>query len=387
MNRNEQVREAVLNLLSAMRKADFRGRDPYDALQSPVIVRFTGKNNRLRFYAQQVIKRFPFDTGKLLNIQPQTNPVTLALALQGVLNLERAGIVAQEESKNLQKDLTNRLKSMQSTDFPVACWGYPFDWEARYASIPANYPTVVSTGIVTNALFQAWKATQDEQLAELIIGACRFVTDYLNRTIHKGHVVFSYSPSDREQVLNASGKAVRILAQGYAVSGDESFRTLAADAASAIIELQRPDGSWPYSMRATGGWIDNYHTGYLLDCLNDYSLLCRDNSAQNAVNMGLSFYVHHFFNSDGSPKLFHNLSRPVDCTAAGQSLLTLTRFGKLEAAEKTASYMIENLRNKEGRFYYRKHRFITDKRTFMRWSDAWMLAGLSALVNSQNNIN
>lgn len=382
MNRNEQVREAVHKLLSAMHKADFSGRDPYDALQSPVIHKITGKNKRLRFFAQQVVKRFPFDLGCLLNIQPQTNPVTLALALQSILNLEQAGLIGSEVAKDQQRDLINRLKSLRSTDFPVVCWGYPFDWEARYASIPANYPTVVSTGIVSNALFQIWNATQDEHVSDLITGACHFVMEHLNRTTYQGHVVFSYSPADHEQVLNASGKAVRILAQGYAVSGNESFRTLAADAAAAILELQRPDGSWPYSMRSTGGWIDNYHTGYLLDCLSDYSLLCRDDAAQNAVNKGLSFYVHHFFNSDGSPKLFYNQSRPVDCTAAGQSLLTLTRFGKLEDAGRTASYMIDNLRNSEGRFYYRKHRYITDKRIFMRWSDAWMLAGLSAYINA-----
>ncbi|MFM9056757.1 MAG: hypothetical protein ACKOQY_08755, partial [Bacteroidota bacterium] len=179
MNRNEQVREAVLKLLSAMREVDFRGRDPYYALQSPVVKLFTGGNKRLRFYAQKAVKRFPFDTGCLLNIKPQSNPVTLALTLQSVLSLEQAGMLTPEEGKQLRNDLIKRLKSMRSTAGTSACWGYPFDWEARYASISANYPTVVSTGIVCNALFQVWQATQEEELKELISDAGLFVTEHL----------------------------------------------------------------------------------------------------------------------------------------------------------------------------------------------------------------
>lgn len=140
-------------------------------------------------------------------------------------------------------------------------------------------------------------------------------------------------------------------------------------------------------MRSTGSWIDNYHTAYLIDCLSDYSILCSDGLAQDSANKGLRFYVQHFFNPDGSPKLFHNKTYPVDCTSAGQALLTLSRFGKHQEALKTAGFMIENVRNKQGRFYYRKHRLLTDKRLFMRWSDAWMLAGLSALVNAQTQTN
>lgn len=235
MNRNEKIREAVLSLLSAMRETDFCGRDPYDALLSPVIKRITGKNKRLRFFAQQAIKRFPIDTGCLFNIPGQTNPVTLALALHSILDLEQSNVVDIAMAKPLKEELIARLISAQSPTFREACWGYPFDWEARYASIPANYPTVVSTGIVINALFKAWKTTRDERLKELIIGSCNFVTDHLNRTFEKGHVMFSYSPADHEKVLNASGKAMRILAQGYAVSGNDAYRTLASDAAAALM--------------------------------------------------------------------------------------------------------------------------------------------------------
>jgi hypothetical protein len=115
--------------------------------------------------------------------------------------------------------------------------------------------------------------------------------------------------------------------------------------------------------------------------LHEYALICNDEATLQSVQLGYNFYKDHFFNRNSSPKLYHNKSWPVDCTAAGQSLMTLVRFGAIDQAEATASYMIKNMQKANGHFAYRKYRFLNDNREFMRWSDAWMLAGLSAVLN------
>ena len=54
------------------------------------------------------------------------------------------------------------------------------------------------------------------------------------------------------------------------------------------------------------------------------------------------------------PKFYDKNPFPVDYTSASQSLLTLVRFGDLELAEKVATWMINNMQDKQGYFYSRK---------------------------------
>ena len=83
---------------------------------------------------------------------------------------------------------------------------------------------------------------------------------------------------------------------------------------------------------------------------------------------------------EGIPKYYHNKLYPIDCTAAGQTLLTLCRFGDIDLAEKVVAWMISNMQNADGHFYFRKFRRYTIKTSFMRWSNAWMFAGLAYLL-------
>jgi hypothetical protein len=81
------------------------------------------------------------------------------------------------------------------------------------------------------------------------------------------------------------------------------------------------------------------------------------------------------------PGFYASKAYPADCTAGGQTMLTLTRFGDREDALKVAGWMINNMQSPGGSFYYRKHRYYTVKTSFMRWSDAWMFAALAGLLS------
>ena len=133
-------------------------------------------------------------------------------------------------------------------------------------------------------------------------------------------------------------------------------------------------------MATGGGWSDNYHTGYVLDCLEEYMRLTGDSRHQQSLEKGYAFYKTHFITEEGIPKFYHNSLYPVDCTAAGQTLLTLCRFGDMDLAQRVAAWMIANMQAEDGHFYFRKFRRYTIKTSFMRWSNAWMLAGLAYLL-------
>ena len=50
-----------------------------------------------------------------------------------------------------------------------------------------------------------------------------------------------------------------------------------------VISNQNNDGSWYYGKRSTTEWIDNYHTGYILECLDTYAKIFKDPIADKAV--------------------------------------------------------------------------------------------------------
>jgi hypothetical protein len=374
---------SLKNLVHHIEARNYKGYDPYDALKSPLFrLPLLKQNKQIRFSAQQLVKRFPFNLRPLLAIPEGYNPVTLGLCLQGLVNLAGNGREADRIMKDIPlkiEFLREELVKMIPRGFHGACWGYDFDWEARYTRIPSYQPNIVSTSIIVNALFSAFNLTGDPSFSEMVRSASQFVLLDLNRTVESGMFIFSYSPFDREQVYNASMKAVRLLAQAYKLTGNELFRKEAACAAEFVVAGQKNDGSWGYSLRQTGGWIDNYHTGYVLDCLDDYCRLCSDERFTENIARGYRFYKDHFIGNDGMPRFYSERSWPADCTAGAQTILTLNRFGDIPKALEVAKWMIRNMQNGDGGFYFRKYRYYKIKTNFIRWSDAWMFNAFSDL--------
>lgn len=367
-------------LLSYIERQQYRGYDPYDALTSPLFKLPILRTNKLiRFATQQLVKRLPINVRPLLLVPKGYNPVTLGLCIQGYAYLCQCEPDRKEHHLKKINFLVKELKTMIPRGFSGACWGYDFDWEARHAKIPAYQPTVVATGIITNALFIAYQLTKDEELAKLVVSAAEFVKQDLNRTYDGDKLCFSYSPTDRQQVFNASMKGVRILAQAYSITQDRSLIELAERAVDFVVSAQNPDGSWGYSLAKGGAWTDNYHTGYVLDCLSEYQVLSKQNDLQQCIEKGYSYYVANFIEEDGMPRFYDNRSFPVDCTAASQTILTTLRFGDTELAGRVAQWMVTRMQKKNGSFAFRKYRFYTEKTSFMRWSDAWMFTAMCNL--------
>ena len=381
---NEKLISAIERLQSFIESSQYSGYDPYDALKSPLFRWPVFRSSHaLRFAAQQAVKRSPVNLRRLLFVPKGVNPVTLGLCLQGY-----AALWAGKQPAELTRKaafLMDRLEQLAAKGFHGACWGYDFDWEARYARIPAYQPTVVATGIITNALFLFHQATGDVRAGELCLSAARFVQHDLRQTAGEDDAVcYSYSPFDKQVVFNASMKGVRLLAQAYRLSGDEALRAAARRGAHYVLRHQRRDGSWAYSTSAAGGRTDHYHTGYVLDCLDEYIRCTGDGEAAPALQRGVVFYLEQLFDDTRIPRFDSRHTYPVDSTAAAQALLTLTRFGETVRAAAVAEWMTGHMQDPSGSFYFRKYKGHTEKTPFMRWSNAWMFAGLCTLYRSLN---
>jgi len=381
---DEKILHATGKLQAYIESEKYSGYDPYDGLKSPLFqLPFLKSSKLIRFASQQAVKRSPVDLRPLLQIPKGKNPVTLGLCIQAYSSLLH---IHPGDSSLIEKSnfLVRELEQLIPTGFHGACWGYDFDWEARHAKIPAYQPTVVATGIITHALFQYYTVSGQEKALELCISATRFVLEDLQRTADSaGACCFSYSPFDKQCVFNASMKGARILSQVYGITKEEKLRLEALAAVKFVIRHQQENGSWKYSTAASGTRVDNYHSGYVLDCLDEYRIHTEDRQFDKSIDLGFRYYLEHFFENGNIPKFYDNQLWPVDCTAAAQSLLTLSRFHETARARNVALWMIENMQDEKGYFYFRKFKNQLNKSSFMRWSNAWMFAGLAGLIQSE----
>jgi len=372
------ISSALIKLQSYIERENYRGHDPYDALLSPFFKLPLLKSNKLiRFGTQQLVKRFPLNLRPLLLIPKSVNPVTLGLSIQAYANLCTQFPEENEICVSKIIALIDQLEQLIPEGFSGACWGYDFDWEARNAKILAYQPTVVATGIITNGLFIAHTVTGIHKAKELVISAADFVLKDLNRSYESEAFCFSYSPFDHQRVFNASMKGARILAQAYHFTQNKLLKETAMSAVKFVTSHQQTDGSWQYSLAKAGGWIDNYHTGYILDCLDEYQKLTGDRVYAESLTKGYDYYLKNLFDEDGFPYFYSNNKYPLDCTAASQAILTHVRFDNQEMANKVAQTTIRKMQKKNGSFRFRKFKNYTISTSFMRWSDAWMFAALS----------
>jgi len=373
-----------------MASSDLRGHDPYDALLSPVFSLPILRSNRLlRLGSQQLVLRSPVNLRSLLGVPDQLNPVTIGLYLHGISDLAAAGVIDAEEARDESRLWTAQLADLVSPGISGPAWGYPFPWEGRRHRMPPNTPTVVATSMVVNGLHRAWAVLGDETAQSLVAESAAFVLNDLPRAAGDDRAFcWAYSPVDRQVVLNATLKGTRILAQAVnAGRSDEGGELLSAAEASArfVVEHQDEEGGWPYAAEGDPRtWRDHYHTGYILECLHAYGELTGDQQFRDSRDLGWQNYRSRFF--EGSlPLYYDDRPGPIDATAAGQALITLTLFGDVEFGEKVAASSIESLSSGNGQFAFQRRGRRVTRIHFLRWSTAWMFAGLSALTLAMSN--
>jgi hypothetical protein len=372
----QKLEDKIIHLKDYIIDEGYHGYDPYDILGSPVFKWPILKKRIFRFGAQQISRRIRFNLRSLMGVEKGYNPVTLGLCIQAYTYLSQ--VYTEDDFYPTEIDrLLCELIQLQSNGYSGPCWGYDFDWESRYSTIKAYEPTIVATGIITNALFENYRVTGNPKSLEIITGAEKFVMYDLNRIPQELGFCFSYSPNDHQVVFNATMKGARLLAQAYSKSGNDELKKVAADTVGFVMNHQDERGAWMYSHGDARNWVDNYHTGYILD---EYIQLTGDKRFIQNRDKGADYYHQNFFEKDEIPKFYDKNIWPIDCTSASQSIMSMIRFGYIETAENVANWMIDNMQDKKGYFYFRKFKTYTSQISYMRWSNAWMFVALSKLL-------
>jgi len=357
------------------------GYDPYDALLSPLArLPLLGQSRSFRLALTQVVKRSPLNLRPLLGIRPGLNPKGVALFLSSMARCGDGGGVFGEIPA-----LATRLAALRAPDVPGAGWGYNFPWQGRAFYLPAGTPTVVVTSFAGGAFLDAHAVTGDVRHLDMALEACRFILEVPHRTSDKTGTCLSYSALDRTAVYNASLLGARLLVRAGLQAGRPDLVDSARPLISYALARQRADGSWGYGEANYQGWIDSFHTGFVLEALEIFRKTTGDSGAEQAVRRGSRFYLERLFGPGGEPYYYPGRHYPYDIHSAAQAVVTLLELSDLmpecrARARQVGRWMVDNMLDSDGVFDYQIRRTHRVRIPYMRWSQAWGVRALAELA-------
>ncbi|UII81563.1 delta-aminolevulinic acid dehydratase [Flagellimonas sp. CMM7] len=329
-----------------------------------------------RIFITQLLKHSPLNFRKILGVEKGLNPKGIALFLTGYCNLYK---ISQDEIlKEKITYLANKLIELQTTGYSGSCWGYNFPWQSRAFYQERYSPTVVVSCFAAYALLDAYEIVGDDNFLKIGLSSKDFVLNDLNRKYDEKGLIFSYSPFDNTEIINASLLGAKVLSRCYSYTGDKALIEIAKQAVLYASNLQEKDGSWPYGQLHYQNWVDSFHTGFNLEAIYDYQKYSGDNSFSSCIEKGLSYYMKNFIMDDGTPKYYHDEKYPIDIHCPAQYISTLITLEKNDPSiKKTLVWTLENMQGKKGYFYFQKKKFFKIKTPYMRWTQAWAFYAIS----------
>lgn len=368
-------------LLDYCRQEAWQGYDPYDGLNSSIYP-LMPDSKLLRIALIQLVKRSPINLRPILGIEKGENPKGLALFVRALLSAYQT--TKSDKYRRDAEELLERLWSLRSPGYDDRmCWGYNFDWQSRAFFVPKATPSIVCTTFVAQAWLDHYQLFNEESSLQAARSACDFLLQDLHRSQEEdGSFCFSYTPLDKSQVHNANLLGAELLARVAKFTHEVELIEIAVKSARFTIAKQSKDGSWPYGTAENQTWIDNFHTGFNLVCLSRIIKQSGSNDWQNVLKSGLDFYLKTFFLNDGTPKYYHNKTYPIDIHSAAQAIVTFVYLKDLipdakSRIEQVTKWTLANMLDKEGFFYFQKDMFLTNKVSYLRWSQAWMAYALA----------
>jgi hypothetical protein len=378
--RRQRLVEALAALEAWGSARDWRGSDPYDGLNAKRLPPPLVRSRRGRQLVTQLVKRSPLNLRPLLGVPPAHNAAALA---QVVSAYARYRFLPTEEAPSKLADAIGELEELRSRGFDEPCWGYHFDVQTRVFFYPKGAPNTIATAFAGLALLDAFETTHEQHLLELAVGSGDFFMHHIPPTEAGDGAYFGYLAGDRTPIHNANVLACALLARLARHTGRDDFRDAARAGVAYTVGCQRPDGSWPYGEREDLGWVDGFHTGYVLESL----LVCDESGVAvdaDAIGRGLDHYRDRFFGDDGTPKYYEASTYPIDVQCAAQGIQTFARCsGMRPDLEETAwsifDYAVRKLRRRDGAFIFQRRRLWQNRTPHVRWGATPMLVAMTHL--------
>ena len=381
------LRRSFMDLEKYVSRRKYKGYDPYDVLTSKFPFRKLGKWPPI--LAIQVFKRNPINLRKVFRVPKAWNPKGLGLFLHGYSLLP-----ASPENKEKCEWLFEKIMELKTPDTPGLAWGYNFPWASPEKYLKAWSPTSVVSGFIVQGLDAYYRKYGDKRALEAMEQVCVFLTEALYHTQKDNEYMISYSTVQADFCYNASLLAAETYALTYAHTKQHAYYDIARQALDTVVSRQKSDGSWNYSENIETGrkrvQID-FHQGFVIDSIVAITeaLDYLPESVEKALQEGFEFYRDNQFWRDGRALWRLPGQYPADIHHQAQGILTSIRYHRYSRSRRgvllgktVLKYTLDNFQDRRGYFYYRKHKYFTDRITYMRWGNAWMFLAMAAMLDA-----
>ena len=390
MNKN-MTKQCTEDLIRWLDSNGVKGYDPYDGLSSP-LGRIVDKCNpflgRVFIHA---LKNLPFNMRPLLGIHQELDAKALGLLGRGYFLLGKYS--NRSDLKNLGKDCVNYLIETITEGFSGACWGHPFPYRSSRLYLPANMPSIVSTAYAVQAILDAYELNGDTAYIGIAHSSCNFILKDLQRIGNEHSFLFSYIPEHNVAIHNASLLAAQILARVDNLTGKSDWSELYRAAVQCTLDDQNEDGSWfydaPESTERENTFIDNFHTGFVLESLFDIYSNTQWGFLELPMKQGLDYYVRQLFDLDGSPRHTADRKGTIDLRDCAQGIIVLSKMHEMLEPEHQdllgglIKWTLKHMQNKDGSFSYMYRNGRKSSIPYIRFQ-AWMLCALSTALSNDN---
>jgi len=381
-------KELILTSVNKLEKwlegHNYKGYDPADGLTS-FLRPLTFGNLYLDRLLQQLIWRSPINLRPLLGVKRLDSLIGrgyIARAYLIMFKLSGDDSYLQKASSCLDWLIKNKAPG-----FDQYGWGKMFDFASRGGRQNKLEPITVWTSLIGQAYLDAYEIIGDRKYLTVADGVCQWILKVPRTQTGSGFCINYMSQTNgNDTIHNQSMLAAAMLVRTAKLCMNEEYLRVAQEAIKFTCSRQLLDGSWYYGEEPKWRWIDNFHTGYILDALKSYIELTNDKTYEEKLKSGFSFYKSSFFENNGRPKYYHDRTFPIDSQCAAQAIDTLTYFSDyddtaLELAVRVAKWTINNMQDRTGYFYFMRYPLFILKAPMIHWAQATTYKALAYLLS------
>jgi hypothetical protein len=283
----------------------------------------------------------------------------------------------------------DELEKSRCSDYRHMCWGYPFHWQTRNGVIPQDTPLITTTPYVYEAFREVYRLDGDSRWQQAMVSmACHATEDIKDFPVSEKSGTCSYTPFDKGGVVNASAYRAFMLTSASVDLNEDSYWRIAERNLNFVLEAQRPDGSWYYSVEGARDFVDHFHTCFVLKALAKIDRL-KPGVCRGAIEKGIEYYRANLLDDEGLPKPFSKAPRMTvyrrelydyaECI----NLCLLLREGIPEMGavlKRVVDDVLTRWVRADGAFRSRELWLGWDNVPMHRWAQSQMFRSLSLLV-------
>ncbi len=289
------------------------------------------------------------------------------------------------------------LKETRCPGFEHYGWGYPFHWQTRLGIIPEGTPLITTVPYVYEAFREVHRIDGKAEWWTIMRSIAEHAAlDYEDYPTSENASTCAYNPNPLEPggVINASAYRAGLLTMAAADFHEERYNKIAERNVNFVLENQNPDGSWYYCTDGERGFVDHFHTCFVLKGLAKVEAITGNTECTRAIERGVDYYVKNLFDEQGLPKPF---SRRPRLTVYRRELydyaecinLAVLLQGRFPALDDTLARVVtlEGWQKSDGSFRSRQLLLGWDNTPMHRWASSQLFRSLCFLLYANKRGN